>query len=125
MLTEKDKKWLEELIENKIREALTVQVKMERNRDIETGQPLAVPKVEIKDVYLPAHWVEFLPFYEASIRGVQETSDHVKNAINNIAGIMIAMERGIKAVSYIANNNRSEIEHNASSGLLDIQKEAY
>jgi len=120
MLTDKDKKWLEEMVESKIREALTIQVKMERNRDIETGQPLAVPKIEIKDVYLPAHWVEFLPFYEASIRGVQETSDHVKNAINNIAGIMIAMERGIKAVSYIANNNRSEIEYNTSSGLLDI-----
>lgn len=125
MLTDKDKKWLEELIENKIREALTVQVKMERNRDIETGQPLAVPKIEIKDVYLPAHWVEFLPFYEASIRGVQETSDHVKNSVNNIAGIMLAMENGIKVISYIAENNNIKreymlTENNNPNGLLDI-----
>jgi hypothetical protein len=133
MLSKNDKKWLEEMIaakvEAKIKEALTVKVRFERRRNTESGQPLAVPEIEVRDVYLPAHWVEFLPFHEAALRGVQETTDKAKNntiksiaAVEAMAGIMFGVENSIKqigklagiAVKRIENNNPILIEENAN-----------
>ena len=109
MLSKNDKLWLEEMTALKIKEALTVKVRFEKRRDPGTGQPLAVPEVEVRDVYLPAHWVEFLPFYEASIRGVQETADRLKNsdtrqgqAVEAMAGILLSMQGGIQAIAEAA-----------------------
>jgi len=105
MFSKKDKEFLREVIREEIRAALTVQVRFERRRDLKSGQPLSVPEVEVKDVYLPAHWVEFLPFHEAALRGVQETTDRAKNnsarnaeAVERMADIMISHENTIKAL---------------------------
>lgn len=125
MLDKNDKKWIKEAIAESLREALTVKVRFEKRRDIQTGQPLAVPEIEVKDVYLPAHWVEFLPWHEAALRGSQETLDKLKNndarygkSIEALTGIILSMEHGIKAIAGIAENIKRlpgnkviEIEH--------------
>jgi hypothetical protein len=117
MLSNKDKTWLAEMIELKVRQALTVKVRFEKRRNIETGQPLAVPEIEVRDVYLPAHWVEFLPFHEAALRGVQETADHTKNnsvknlkAVEAVAGIMLSLEGNIKSIGLFAGEINKQIE---------------
>ena len=79
MLSKSDKKWIKETFRDLIVEALTVKVEFERKRDPETGVPLKTPEHFSEDVYLPAHWIEFLPFYEQSIVGMQETTDNAKN----------------------------------------------
>ena len=124
MLSSKDKKWLEEMMEAKIKDALTVKVRFEKRRNLETGQPLAVPEIEVRDVYLPAHWVEFLPFHEAALRGVQETSDHTKNnslksvqAAEAIAGIMLGFESNIKSIGHFTDEVTKRIEQ---SKLIEI-----
>jgi len=118
MLSRNDKKWLTEMMEAKIKEALTVKVRFEKKRNLETGQPLAVPEIEVREVYLPAHWIEFLPFYEASLRGVQETTDHAKNnsvksiqAVEAMAGIIIGVENQIKSIGQFAEEITNRIEH--------------
>jgi hypothetical protein len=125
MLSNKDKIWLAEMMETKVRQALTVKVRFEKRRNIESGQPLAVPEIEVKDVYLPDHWVEFLPFYEAAIRGVQETSDHTKNnsvkslkAVEAVAGIMLGFEGNLKSIGSFAGEINKRIEYNKQSILL-------
>ena len=129
MLSKNDKKWLTEMMETKIKEALTVKVRFEKRRNMDTGQPLAVPEIEVKDVYLPAHWVEFLPFYEAALRGVQETTDHAKNnsiksvqAIEMISSIMLSMENNVKSIGQFAGEVNNRIEYNK---LNEIELNGY
>jgi hypothetical protein len=109
MLSKKDKEFLlkaiEESVDRKIKEALTVKVAFEQVRDPGTGQPLAVSKKEIRDVYLPAFWVEFLPFYEGAIRGMQEqvclsqgSAANNTKAIEAMSSIMLTLEGSIKAI---------------------------
>jgi len=136
MLSKKDKEWLLQMMDERIRKALTVKMHFEQVRDLKTGQPLAKPIVEVRDVYLPAHWCEFLPFYEGCYRGVQETTDRVKNNVANqseklqlMANILIqskdAMERlvglasDIKAVE-IANPEETK----ALKGETDVDKDS-
>ncbi len=102
------KEMLGQIVKEKIREALTVKVRFERRRDV-SGQPLAVPEIEVRDVYLPNHWIEFLPYYEAAIRGNQETVDHVKNAVigqkeavEAVARLLLQSESALKAIASIA-----------------------
>jgi hypothetical protein len=117
MLSKNDKKWLREMVQEEITKALTVKVKFEKRRNLDTGQPLAVPEIEVRDVYLPAHWVEFLPFHEAALRGVQETTDHAKNnavksvqAIEIISSIMLGMENNVKSIGQFAGEITNRIE---------------
>jgi tryptophanyl-tRNA synthetase len=135
MLDKNDKKWLEEMIEKKIKKALTVKVKMERRRDINTGQPLSTPIMEILDIYLPDFWVEYLPYYEGAMRGVQETTDHVKNKINShsatleiMGKIMIDTEKAIMAIARLAQKiERVNWEKNEQFLLeepIDVKEEA-
>jgi hypothetical protein len=119
MLSKKDKEWLAEMVEQKIREALTVKVKFEKRRNLDTGQPLAVPEVEVRDVYLPAHWVEFLPYYEASMRGVQETTDHVKNSVGLVANIILTLENSFTSIGKLSGEAMRRIE-GGDKKLLDI-----
>ena len=124
MLSSKDRIWLREMVKEEITKALTVKVRFEKKRNLETGQPLAVPEIEARDVYLPAHWVEFLPFHEAALRGVQETSDHTKNnslksvqAAEAIAGIMLGFESNIKSIGQFTDEVNKRIEQ---SKLIEI-----
>ena len=105
MLTQKDKAFIKETIQKSIAEALTVRVKMEKRRDLKTGQPLAIPEMVEEDVFLPVFWVQYLPYFEGAIRGVQETADKAKNnsakcaeAVENMASIMISYENVMKAL---------------------------
>jgi hypothetical protein len=109
MLSKGDKEYLEQMVDEKIRKALTVTCRFEQRRDEKTGQPLAIPIIENRDVYLPAHWIEMLPYLEGSLRGVQETTDLVKNSvagqkvlIDNMAGILIQSEESMKALLQLA-----------------------
>lgn len=134
MLSKNDKQWLSQMMDEKIKDALTVKVRFEKKRNLETGQPLAVPEIEVRDVYLPAHWVEFLPFHEAAMRGCQETVDKLKNnddkygkTIEAMAGIMLSMENEIKAIGRIGEMAKQlsggkviEIEHRRESNLQGI-----
>jgi hypothetical protein len=117
MLSSKDKIWLREMVQEEIKKALTVKARFEKKRNLETGQPLAVPEIEVRDVYLPAHWVEFLPFHEAALRGVQETADHTKNnslksvqAAEAMANIMLEFEGNIKSIGQFAGEVNKRID---------------
>ena len=119
MLTNDDKTWLLNTIRKEIHDALTVSVKWEKKRDMKTGQPLAVPDIEIKDVYLPNWWVEWLPFYEGAIRGVQEQVCHNDNKNNKqieaITGILLQFEDSLKCLASITDRAKE-------LGLTDIKK---
>lgn len=126
MLSKNDKKWLKEAIESEIKSALTVKCKFERKRDPKTGQPLAVPEIEVRDVYLPAHWIELQPFLEAALRGVQETADKAKNnaaksadATAAIAGILLGMEAPIKSIGQLTAVLNKRIEQGPVKGFLE------
>ena len=130
MLSKKDKEFIREVIREEIREALTVKVRMERKRDAKSGQPLAVPEVEVKDVYLPAHWVEFLPYHEAALRGVQETTDRAKNnsaksaeAVGRMADIMISYENTIKALPLAVGRLRAITEGIPITPMVELIEE--
>jgi len=88
MLSKKDKEWLTETIRKEIKNALTVKVKWEKKRDMKTGKPLAVPDIEIKDVYLPDMWVEMLPFQEGAFRGLQKQVCLSDNKISKYLGVV-------------------------------------
>ena len=94
MLNKKDKIWIEETFKKLITEALTVEVRFEQKRDPETGVPLKVAKEFTKEVYLPAHWIEFLPFYEQAINLCQDSAQKAQNRAGEAK--RIAIETGDK-----------------------------
>jgi len=77
MLSKSDREFfrrtIDEIVRAELRKALTVRMLMEQKRDPKTGQPLAVPVTKEMDVFIPEFWATYLPFYEAAIRGMQET----------------------------------------------------
>jgi hypothetical protein len=79
MLSKADKKWIKATMREVITEALTVDIMMVQKRDKETGVPLKTPVEFKKEVYLPAHWVEFLPFYEQAIVACEVASEQARN----------------------------------------------
>ena len=94
MLTKKDKEWIKKALREIVTEALTVDIQFTQKRDTETGIPLKVPKEITKEVYLPAHWVEFLPFYEQSITLCQDAAQKARNRASEAK--QIAIETGAK-----------------------------
>jgi hypothetical protein len=128
MLSKNDKQWIRVTVSEILKEALTVKVRFEKRRNTETGQPLAVPEIEVRDVYLPAHWVEFLPFHEAALRGSQETLDKLKNSdakqvrgVEVMAGILLSMESGFKAIAEMA--DRIKLSQPAPAIEIEHKKE--
>jgi hypothetical protein len=119
-LSKKDKQWIKNTFRELICEFLTIKVKMEENKDKDTGKPLATPRMVEKDVFLPAWWVEYLPYYEGAMRGLQKTQDNTLKAqeesinkqadelkklsvnVTAMAGIMLGVEDGIKKTVEIA-----------------------
>lgn len=111
-----NKEWVEKTIERYVISALTIRVKMERKRDLETGLPLAIPVKEEKDIFLPSFWVDYLPFYEAAVRGCQEDIDKLKNNVSvsneilkqnsdnveRLANIFIGVEKAIKVLASVS-----------------------
>jgi len=127
MLTKKDKAWIKETLKEIVTEALTVEVRFEQKRDTETGVPLKVAKEITKEVYLPAHWVEFLPFYEQAINLCQDSSQKARNRaaeakqiatetgakIDAVGQLYLDLERPLKvlaAFSDAVNNNQISMD---------------
>ena len=116
MLTLKDKKWIQDTFRELITEALTIKVQMVQKRDPETGVPLKTEKHIEKDVYLPAHWVEFLPFYEQSIVAMESVTEQARNRsgsglkelkilhekVNSIGQLYVGLEKPLKAVAALS-----------------------
>lgn len=100
MLTRKDK----DFIINAIKEALSVEVQMERFDRIN-----GVWEHKQEKVYLPELWVEYLPKYTGAIRGIQEDVDHMKNDIGSntnklqaVAGIFLQLENSLKSIAALS-----------------------
>ena len=116
MLGKKDREWIEDTFRELITEALTVKVTMTRKRDPETGVPLKTPQIENKSVYLPAHWVEFLPFYEQAMVAMETVTEQARNRsasglkelqdlqekVNAIGQLYIGLEKPLKAVAALS-----------------------
>jgi len=98
MLTKKDKEWIKETLREIVTEALTVEVRFEQKRDPETGVPLKVAKEFTKEVYLPAHWVEFLPYYEQAINLCQDSAQKARNRAGEAAQIAAETKEKIEVV---------------------------
>ena len=123
MLNKKDKEWIRETFKEVVTDALTVDVRFTQKRDTETGVPLKVPKEITKEVYLPAHWVEFLPYYEQSINLCQKSAQKARNRaaearqiaietgekIDMVGKLYLDLERPLKVLasfSDMVNNNQ-------------------
>ena len=116
MLTKKDKEWIKETFSGLITDALTVEIMMTRKRDTDTGVPLKTSIDEKKTVYLPAHWVEFLPFYEQSIVAMETVTEQARNRsgsglkelkqlqekVDAIGNLYIGLEKPLKAVAALS-----------------------
>jgi hypothetical protein len=125
MLSKKDKEWIAETIAASIKQALTVNVKMERRRDLKTGQPLAVPVVEVRDVYLPIFWVEYMPYHEQALRILQDGVGKVANndaknteVVKLMAEILMRLEgnilrfsEGVGLLIDVPNDSQKRIEN--------------
>lgn len=111
MLTKKDKQWLKEIIKETVKEALTVEWTVEKVRDEKTGMPLTVPERKTEEVFIPSVFVQLLPFYEQSIRGMHEDITKNNNKINemqdkiNVVGnIMIQTESSLKCIAAMSDH---------------------
>lgn len=110
MLDKQDKIWLENTMETKIKEALTVEVQMEIF-DKETG----IKETKKDTIYLPEFLVDYFSHIEGSLRGMQETVDHTKNrsvetkeGVKAIAEIFLGAEGNFKQLSEFLNFERQK-----------------
>ncbi len=83
-LSKKDKEWLTKQIRNAVKEELTVEWTIKKRRDEKTGQPLAKPETKTEKVFLPAIFVQLLPFYEGAMRGLHEDVSKNMNKVNKM-----------------------------------------
>jgi hypothetical protein len=111
MLSETDKIWLTNTIKKIVTDALTVKVKYEQVRDPDSGQPHAVPKMIERDEYLPAWWLQYLPFNEGALRGMQEDVtrhcakiDQLEDKVKVIGNIMIQTENSLKCLASLSDH---------------------
>jgi hypothetical protein len=105
MFSKKEQEWFGHMVEKTIKEALTIKVRFEKRRDEKTGQPLATPQIDIKDVYIPDFIVEYLPYTEGALRGMQEQVCQVGNTVTRdseiikaAAGALLNVEGAMKRI---------------------------
>ena len=84
LLSKKDKEWLRKEIKEAVTEALTVEWTIEKRRDEKTGQPLATSEKKQETVFLPAVFVQLLPYYEGAMRGLHEDVSKNINKVNKM-----------------------------------------
>ena len=115
MLGKKDKDWIRDTIKEVVVEALTVEWTIEKVRDDKTGQPLAVPEKITEEVFIPSVFLQLLPFYEASNRGLQEDINKTNNKINDmeekisaVGNIMLQTENSLKCLAALSDRIRIE-----------------
>ena len=119
-MKQKDIDQIRQIIKEEIKSALTIPVRYERRKDIKTGQPLATPEIEMRDLYIPDFIVEYLPYTEGAIRGVQEQmctlSSDVNPKIEAVANVLIQFENSLKCVAAMSDrikqieNDKLQIE---------------
>jgi hypothetical protein len=73
---------LQDIIREAVREALTVEVTMEKVRDERTGQPLSVIERKTEKVFLPSLIVQMLPYQEGALRGFQQDLSRTKKGLD-------------------------------------------
>jgi hypothetical protein len=102
---------LKELISEAVRDALTVEITMEKVRDDRTGQPLAVIERKTEKVFLPSLIVQMLPYQEGALRGFQQDLSRTKKGLDQantfIKRLADAVERQsqIKAIGHDASDD--------------------
>jgi len=104
------KKEIKKAVSEAITEALTVEVTYEKKRDEKTGQPLATPELLKEKEYLPIWWMRYLPHYEASNRGIQETQDKQANTILELSNDIKELKKGMDAIGKILFQTESSIK---------------
>ena len=75
---------LRSIVREVIKEALTVEITMEKVRDEKTGQPLSKPEIIKEEVFLPSFLTQVLSFQEGALRGLQEDGNKKDNKIDRI-----------------------------------------
>lgn len=73
---------LKQIINEAVRDALTVEMTIERVRDDRTGQPLAVTERKTEKVFLPSLIVQMLPYQEGALRGFQQDLSRTKKGLD-------------------------------------------
>ena len=114
MLTKKDRDDIRKIFQEELKDAFTIEMKMEKRRDENTGKPLAVPVAEYIKVWLPEEWARHLPYFEGALRGMQETTDHAKNnsikafqGMGAVAKILQVIEKPLKQIAITATDSAS------------------
>lgn len=92
---------IKKAVSEAIVDALTIEVKYEKRRDEKTGQPLATPEIITEKEYLPIWWVRYLPHYEASNRGIQETQDKQANKMIELSNQIKQLKEGMEAIGNV------------------------
>jgi hypothetical protein len=109
MLSKKDKEFLIREIRSAVKEELTVEIEMEKNRDERTGQKLAKSEKFIEKVFLPSMILQMLPYHEGALRGMQE--DISKNNCEMagfqkkfvaMAELILATEKSLKCIAALS-----------------------
>ena len=95
------KEEIKQIVSEAIQEALTIEVTYEKRRDEKTGMPLATPELKKEKEYLPIWWIRYLPHYEASNRGIQETQDKQSNTILKLTEELKDLKQGMAAIANI------------------------
>jgi hypothetical protein len=121
MLSRKDKEFIREAI----KEALTLEVDYEKVRDERTGQPLAKPERIKREIYIPAWIIEYLPYTEGALRGLQETVDKADNRRLNqydtIVNVLLTAENTLKTLAACSDKLKS-LEHTEPK-LIEVDNE--
>jgi hypothetical protein len=70
------------IIREAVREALTIDITLEKVRDDKTGQPLAVVERKSEKVFIPSLIAQMLPFQEGAMRGFQQDLSKTKKSLD-------------------------------------------
>jgi len=101
---------LKSLIREAVKEALTVDMTVEKVRDERTGQPLAVVERKTEKVFLPSLIVQMLPYQEGALRGFQQDLSRTKKGLDQanvfIKRLADAVERqaSVRTIEYDASD---------------------
>ena len=126
MLDKQDKIWLENTIERKIQEALTVEVQYERF-DKEKG----MKELKVEKEYLPVWWVEYLPGFLGATRGLQEDINKNNNKISkmdtkvsSIGNIFIQLEDSLRCIAALSDHVKQlEIDTPKKVNFIDVEED--
>ena len=82
------KEELKAIIRDAVKEALTVEMTIEKVRDARTGQPLAVIERRTDNVFIPSLIAQMIPYQEGAMRGFQQDLSRTKKALDKANAII-------------------------------------